>query len=385
MHVMMISLDASLLGDPHGNTVQRHMEYARRIGDLTIVTYNPTSQPKTVRHFAGNFTVYPTNTRPALFPWAAYRLAARLLREKPADVVTTQDPFATGLVGLLLKWRFGVALDMQNHSSFFNNAIWIAERPFRNRLLHALGKFVTQRADTHRVLTPGEKQHYLAMGIPGDRIAVLSTPTHVDFFAQAANLDQLAMLRTSLGIAEDAPVLLWVGQPVAFKNVDLLLVAYQQVRAAYPSARLLMVGDFSSRPDFVRRARAEAVIFAGRMDHDQLPAYYQMADVYVHSSRYEGFGKVLVESLAAGTPVVATRGDGPCEIVRDGETGRLTAHTPDALAAAILDLLDDPARAKVVGETGQRDVLERFDYERQLDAIVESFRTTSKVRRERTP
>ncbi len=41
MHVLMISLDASLLGDPHGNTIQRHIEYARRIGDLSIVIYNP--------------------------------------------------------------------------------------------------------------------------------------------------------------------------------------------------------------------------------------------------------------------------------------------------------------------------------------------------------
>jgi phosphatidylinositol alpha-1,6-mannosyltransferase len=180
-------------------------------------------------------------------------------------------------------------------------------------------------------------------------------------------------------------VLLWVGRPVAFKNVDLLLVAYKLVRAVHPSARLLMVGDFSSRPDFARRAQAEAVIFAGRVDHDRLPAYYQMADVYVHSSRYEGFGKVLVESLAAGTPVVATHGDGPCEIVRSGETGLLTAHTPEALSAAILELLSEPARAQVMGEAGQRDVLERFDYERQLDAIVESFRTTLKVARERTP
>ena len=129
MHVLMISLDYSLLGDPHGNTVERHLEYARRIGRLTIVTYNPVDQPKTQQQFAEILAVYPATTRPALFPWAAYRVAARLHRQHPADLVTTQDPFACGLVGLLLKWRFGLPLNVQSHSHFFENPYWIAERP----------------------------------------------------------------------------------------------------------------------------------------------------------------------------------------------------------------------------------------------------------------
>ncbi len=63
--------------------------------------------------------------------------------------------------------------------------------------------------------------------------------------------------------------------------------------------------------------------------------------------------------------------------MRNGETGLLTAHTPEALAAAVLTLIDDPARALTMGSAGQRDVLERFNYERQLDRIVESFRLTA--------
>ncbi len=58
MHVMMISLDASLLGDPHGNTVQRHIEYAQRIGHVTVVAYNPADQPKSVSHLADNLNAF---------------------------------------------------------------------------------------------------------------------------------------------------------------------------------------------------------------------------------------------------------------------------------------------------------------------------------------
>ena len=175
MHVLMISLDASMLGDPHGNTVQRHLAYADRIGELTIVTYNPAAQPRSVMQVADHFRVVPTNTRPVLFPWVAYRSAARLQRAHPADVVSTQDPFATGLVGVLLKWRFGVPLDMQNHSSFLDNRVWWRERPLRNRALALLAEFTIRRADTHRVLTDAEKAAYLRRGVPAERITVLPT------------------------------------------------------------------------------------------------------------------------------------------------------------------------------------------------------------------
>ena len=383
MHVLMISLDASLLGAQHGNTVQRHLEYAQRVGDLTIVTYTPASAPRSMQQFADNFAVYPANTRPIFFPWAAYRLAARLHRQRPFDLVSTQDPFATGIVGLLLKWRLGLPLDVQNHSSFFNNAAWIAERPLRNRALHALGCFVARRADTLRVLTSDEKAQVVRIGVAAERVTVLSTPTHVDLFTPPVAPERLAALRATLGIPAEAPVVLWVGRPAAVKNVDLLLDAIRQVRAARPDARLILAGDFSERPDFVRRAESERVVFPGRVDHADLPAYYQMAAVYAHTSRYEGFGKVIVEALAAGTPVVATHTAGPDDIVREGETGLLVEHAPEALASAILALLNDPARVRRMGEAGQRDMVARFDYERQLDAVAATFRHTLDVARRR--
>ena len=374
MRVLMISLDSSLLGDPHGNTVRRHLAYAERIGELVIVVYNPAAQPKTVRRFSDHLTVYPTNTRSYLFPWTACRVAARVLRERPADIVTTQDPFATGLVGLLLKWRFRLPLDVQNHSSFINNTIWLRERPFRNRVLRVISRFVIRRADTHRVLTHGEKQHYLALGIPDERVTVLNTPTDVTLFAQPVPDAEIAALRDKLDLALGAPVVLWVGQPAPVKNIPLLLEAFAAVHRVLPETRLVLVGDFSKYPDLVRRADPDSVRFAGRVPHDDLPPYYALADVYAHSSSYEGFGKVLVEALAAGTPVVATRADGPCDILRDGETGLICDHTPAALSAVILALLRDPARARDMGASGRADVLARFDYARQLDAVAATFR-----------
>jgi len=381
MHVLMISLDASLLGDPHGDTVQRHVEYARRIGQLSMVVYNPRAQPKTVARPSERLTVYPTNA-PArlLFPWLALRTAVRVHRQQPADVITTQDPFTTGLVGALLKWRLGLPLNMPSHSTFFTNPDWLREHPVRNRVLRALGMFLVRRADTHRVLTEYEKSVYEGLGVPADRIFVTSVPVRLERFAAPQPDARQAEIRRRLGIEPDAPVALWVGLPVAFKHLDLLLDAFDRVHAALPAARLLLVGDFADYPAYVQRADPSYARFAGRVPHEDLPAYYALADVYAHSSRYEGVPRVLTEALAAGAPVVAARNVGTSAVVREGETGLLTEHTPRALADGILTLLRDPALARRMGQAGQADVLARFDYERLMNAIVETYRQTAAAR-----
>lgn len=380
MHLLMLGLDSSLLGDPHGNTVARHIEYAKRVGQISVIVYNPASAPKSITHLSDRLIVYPTNVRtPYLFPWAAYRLGVRIHRRQRADLITTQDPFATGLIGLWLKWRLRIPLNVQSHSHFFENPDWVAEHPLRNRALQAIGKFVVRRADTLRVLSEREKAICVRQGIAPHRVTVLTAPTDVGSFAPPVAPERIAELRRELGITPDAPVLLWVGLPTRAKNVELLLEAYRAIRAARPRARLVMAGDFNGRPDFAQRAQSEGVILPGRVEYASLPAYYQLAAIYVHSSRYEGVPRVLIEALAAGTPVVATDHLGAAEVVRHGETGLLTPHTPDALAEAVIALLDDPVRAAAMGAAGQRDVLERFDYERQLDRVVETYRETLRI------
>ncbi len=375
MRVLMISLDGSLLGAEHGDTVQRHMEYAKGIGDLRIVVYN--TAHKEPRQFSEHLTVYPTNCRsPYLFPWRAFRVAAQIHRAHPADVLTAQDPFTTGWVGLLLKWRFKLPLNVQSHSTFFTNPHWIAEHPVRNRVLRLVGKWVVKHADTCRVLTEYEKQVYVELGIPADRISVVSVPVRLDRFASPVPADQLAVLREQLHLEPDAPVALWVGLPVAFKHVDLLLDAFALVHDRLPAARLLLVGDFTHYPQYVRRADPAYVRFPGRVPHDNLPPYYALASLYAHSSYYEGVPRVLMEALAAGKPVVSTRNVGSSAVVCDGETGLLCDHTPEALAAAMIDLLSDPARAQTMGARGRADVLERFDYDRLMAAIVQTYSDT---------
>lgn len=381
LHVLMIALnDAILTGVGGGDVRERHLDYATRVAHLHMIVYSPRGRGLQTTSLSERLTVYPTRSlSPFTFVWDAYRIGAAICRTQPVNVITTQDPFATGLVGVWLKRRFRIPLDVQNHSDFFDNRIWIAERPLRYGLFNRLGKWVIRRADTHRVLNAEEKAKYVRMGIALDRVAILPTPTRLGRFSPDGPAGEGAALRARLGIPLDAPIVLWVGRPVGFKRVPLLVEAFALVRRDHPTARLLLVGDFSQHPDIHRQVARlglqDAVHFVGRVDHADLPAYYRLCAVYVHSSIYEGLGKVMIEAAASGRPVVATRTAGAAEIVVDGETG-LLCDVEDAadMAAQIGALLADPARAQEMGRAARAYVLRKFDHARALDAVIETWR-----------
>jgi phosphatidylinositol alpha-mannosyltransferase len=140
------------------------------------------------------------------------------------------------------------------------------------------------------------------------------------------------------------------------KGVEHLMAAMARVRSTVPDARLIIVGDGSGRAALERLARALSVdaCFAGRVGDRELPAYFRAADVVcAPATGGESFGLVLIEAMAAGRPVVASRIDGYAELVAAAGVGTLVPPgDPPALAAALVALLGDPARRRREGDAG---------------------------------
>jgi glycosyltransferase involved in cell wall biosynthesis len=381
LHVLMIGLGDEVLTG-WGDTRERHLEYAERIAHLHLVGYSPRSRNLQTTSLSEHLTIYPTRsaTRPH-FLWDAYRIGAQIIRQHPIDLITTQDPFATGLPGLWLKQRFGIPLDLQNHSDFFDNRHWIAEKPLRNGFFNWLGKHVIKRGNTHRVLNKVEKAKYVALGIPPERVVVLSTPVRLERFQPEAPPGEQHWLREQLNIPINAPVLLWVGRPVWFKRVPVLIEAFTRAHTHHPDIHLVLVSEFNAYPEATELIRRyglqDAVHFAGKADHSQLPAYYRLCTAYIHTSIYEGLGKVMIEAASCGKPVISTRTAGAQEIVIDGETGLLCEpENPADLAEKITALIAHPDRAQKMGAAGRAAVAEKFDHTRNLDAVVETWQRT---------
>ena len=153
----------------------------------------------------------------------------------------------------------------------------------------------------------------------------------------------------------DGPFVLSLGQLDGQKGHRVLLSAWPGVLRSHPAARLVLVGDGPCRPELEAQAQAlgvaPSVTFAGFRAPSG--AFVAACRLLVQPSLTEGMPNAVLEAMAAGKPVVGSRVGGIPELVLDGETGLLVApDDPAALAAAIVALLDDPARGARMGRAG---------------------------------
>jgi glycosyltransferase involved in cell wall biosynthesis len=180
-------------------------------------------------------------------------------------------------------------------------------------------------------------------------------------------------LRAACGIPADAPVVSIVGRITAIKNHSLFLKAARMVADEKPDVRFVVVGDGEDRPAceaLVRELKLENnVIFAGW--REDVAAVYADTTVTALTSDNEGTPVCLIESLSAGVAVAATDVGGVADVVRHGTDGLLSPPgDADTMAANILELLTNTARARAMGAAGREAMLKRYSRTRMINDIV---------------
>ena len=381
MHVLMLSLDISLLTQTTGNARRRHERYAELLGgDLSIVVCNRRGASALAEYQGSHVTARPTASRTYVhYLTDGLRAGMAFHAERRIDVIASQDAFLTGLIGLRLRRATGAPLIVQVHSPTLDNRAFSTER-LRNRPLQWLARWLLPRADAVRVVSQAERAACIRHGVAPERACVIPVAPDVARFVTPAPAEKLDAWRRRLNLPPDAPVVLWVGRPVPFKNVPLLLRAFQHVHAAMPDVHLIVAGDVAlSQDDLPALADALGVAavthFPGPVPHDELPAVYQISALYAHPSLYEGLGLVMVEAGVSGLPVVSTATDGALEVIANGQTGLIVpTHEAQPFAQAMLELLRDPQRARAMGERARAALVERFDEERLMRQWVEMWK-----------
>ena len=265
---------------------------AKQFGHLDIIGFSLKGEARPVD--AASLRIYPTGS-PAKwrFGFDALRIARGL--ERP-DVVSVQDPFETGLVGWLIARRFKVPLHVQIHTDFLSPAY--AQLSLMNRARVLLAGFVLRRAAGIRVVSVRIKGSIEAHGV-ACRVAVLPIFIDIDRVRGAADATVTSRFG-SFGIRA-----LVVSRLEPEKNVALALRAFAS--SASSDSCLIVVGTGTEKVSlqhFAKRLNvAERVFFEG--EHDAAP-YYAFSDIVLVPSKYEGYGLVAVEALAAGKPVLST-------------------------------------------------------------------------------
>jgi 1,2-diacylglycerol 3-alpha-glucosyltransferase len=204
-------------------------------------------------------------------------------------------------------------------------------------------------------------------------IAVVPTGVPLDLFRPGDR----ATARRRLGLAGDAPLCLYVGRLDREKSVERVIEAFGSIELAVSGAELLLVGQ-GSHETALRRLAASSparsrIRFTGSVAREELPPYYQAADLFLFSSETETQGLVLAEAHACGLPAVAVRASGVDEVVRDGETGLLTKAEAGDLADAAIGLLLDPSRRSAMALASRALAESDFSAERQVEVMVARY------------
>lgn len=246
--------------------------------------------------------------------------------------------------------------------------------PGRTRIFLAVERTLARWSDCLLAVSESVRRELLTLGV-GSLARFRVVPLGLDLDRYHGVDVARGILRAELGLPADAPVVTIVARLVPIKAHEVFLEAARRVRQALPASRFLVVGDGERRAALEALAAelglGESVLFLGwRRDLERV---YADATVVALTSRNEGSPVSLIEAMAAGRPVVATRVGGVPDLVEDGLTGCLVP--PDdagALATALLALLRDPERRRTLGQAARGRVCRAFTADRlvaNVDAL----------------
>ena len=304
-----------------------------------------------------SLVVFGTETGIGIDPRAWSRVA-RLFRRERFDVVHVHEPLMP-LVPWCATWQAEAPVVATFHTHRERGHRFY---PLSRPLLAPLMRRVSRR-----IAVSTAARHTVARHFPGHYAIV---PNGIDVARFRAAADRPSAL------SPDQPHVLYVGRLEPRKGVGHLIDAMALVKRDIPRVRLVIVGSGPEREALEKRALAADLetLFVGHVSDDCLPAYYQAADVVCSPALGgESFGIVLLEAMAAGRPVVASRIDGYVGLVGDADCGARIVPPGDApaLAREITALLADAELRRRLGAKGPT-FAAGFDWEaiaKELQAI----------------
>jgi glycosyltransferase involved in cell wall biosynthesis len=225
--------------------------------------------------------------------------------------------------------------------------------------LELWGRRTVREASACLYLSENEREEYLAAGAEPSRLYAMPPPLELP--------DPGTVSR------DPAPTVLYLGQLHPIKRIDVLIDAFARVRAALPDARLEVAGAPTAHGETLKAQVAQlglvdSVVFRGLVREEEKGRLLASAHVFALLSASEGLPLTPIEALACGTPVVLSPG---CQLPQvDGVAGIVCDGSAMGAADALLELLNDPARAKAFGEAG-RAMAARYRREEVVPELVE--------------
>jgi glycosyltransferase involved in cell wall biosynthesis len=304
IRVISIGTDRNIF-TPNSAVAERMIEYGSIFGELHVVVFSLRSQSFSPIQLSPNVYIHPTNSSSRLRYIAdAIRIGTEIGMRIyfGQSVISTQDPFETGVVGVFLKRRLRIPLQIQIHTDFYSKGFY--DGSLFNWMRFELSRFVIRRGDAFRVVRDKIGQDLIKKcKVKRDKISVL--PIWVDIEGIAGRQKSFDLKEKYPGITH---FVLTSSRLTEEKHVGMILRVFASISERFPDTGLIVVGDGPLRLSLEKHARElkieDRVHFEGWQR--DIISYLKNADLFVNASRFEGFGMSIVEAVAAGCPVLTT-------------------------------------------------------------------------------
>ena len=316
-----------------------------------------------------------------LFSFFAILGLWREVRRQQPDVIYAQWLLPAGLIGAVASRLTGVPLVISVHGS----DVFVAER---RRIARPAARFALRNCCHLIACSRDLARRAVNLGMRSDRVTTIPYGVDVERYKPE---DELARtLRAALQLSEEQHVIMAMGRLVYKKGFSYLLEAMPGVLAQFPDAVLLIAGQGDLRTELELLADSlgirQQVVFAGHVAWDQTSSYLAAADLLVlpsildQAGNIDGLPNVLLESMASGRAIVASKVAGVPDVITDGENGLLVPEKDaEALAAAICTLLRDPSLRQRLGEAARATTLDHLSWTHVAKQVVAVLRSCEQI------
>lgn len=302
----------------------------------------------------------------------AYRQFARLIRN--CDLVHAHGHvyMSSYLAGILAK-KYNKPFIVTQHNTWIDYKSWLNIMEYINDLI--IGKSVLKRAD--RILTVSKEtmKYVLRLGADKTKTSVMYNGVDTNYFCNSKKAES----REKLGLPKNRKLIFSVRRLVYKNGLDTLIESAALVAREYQDVLFVVTGKGPSKQLIEDRIKEldikNNIKLTGFVPDELLPLYYNSADYFVlPSASGEGLPLVLFEAMACGLPVVATAVGGTPEIINNLRNGVLVPPmNPEAMAEALLKLLEKVELGICIGEEAKRSIRNRFTWEENVRRLAEVY------------
>lgn len=283
--------------------------------------------------------------------------AVNKIKEWNLDIIHTHTEFGIGTFARVIGKQFDIPVVHTYHTMYEDYVHYITKGYFdrsSKKIVEYLTKFYCDKT-IEELIVPTKKTYDLFKEkYKYDRnVHIIPTGIEIDrFYKENINKDKITFLREEFKIKKDDMILLFIGRVASEKSIDFLINNHVQITKKHKNCKLLIVGSGPDLEKYQKLAEKnkikENVIFTGKVPWEEIPVYYNLADIFVTASHTETQGLTVIEAMAASLPVVALNDESFKNTVIDDLTGYLFNNKKEYINR-INELLEDKNLIKKMG------------------------------------